>query len=51
MAKVKTTRARRISANPVLDYVRRLYNRSAMLLIAEAVLFAALAVFMLLWGH
>lgn len=47
MPNVKNTRARRISANPVLDYVRRLYNRSAMLLIAEAVLFAALGVFML----
>ncbi|MBD5388694.1 hypothetical protein HDR63_00365 [bacterium] len=47
MAKAKTVRARRVSENPVMDYVRRLYNRSSMFLLGEGILFAILGVVML----
>ncbi|MDE6478280.1 MAG: hypothetical protein K2L94_03460, partial [Alphaproteobacteria bacterium] len=42
----KNQRAYRASNNTVAQYVRRLYSRSSTLLICEAVLFAAIGVFM-----
>lgn len=47
--RVKATRAtRRTSANPIATSIKRLYNKSAPLLICEALLFGVVAVLMVL---
>ncbi len=50
MATPKKSKVNRVkSQNPALAYVRRLYNKSATMLIGEAVVFAVSALIMLFW--
>lgn len=50
MAASKQTKSRRVvSENPALAYVRRLYNKSAAMLIGEAIMFSVAAVVMFFW--
>lgn len=47
--KKKSNPRRAVSQNPALNYIRRLYNKSATMLISEGIMFMIAAVVMLFW--